>query len=397
MFFLKSIFAYWFFKYLKFRYAIKIATTSEEKEKIFKFRYQIYRTELQHTFLDKMTTTEGMLCDEYDDIANSMILYSGDIDNIQGTVRFSVWTKNSLPKQLSDKYFLTENMLNNLNSIGEIRFLQISKKYRKSLLLYTLLGYLYELYCKQPHFDPDVYFHDCQPGLIVNYIRFGSYNYTNKMIFKELGILQIPLAYNPFDFKQLSKSKSLLCSLARYYCYKYKKQVSADIYSYKARDFSTFLPHINLHVTTTMLAQYQKNILTSDLQTLFLDITKISNKWLVLSVSHDTPIITQGILDYDMFLLLEGKLGVYTNEICFATLEPGHIFGEMALLGAKHIRYTSVVSLTDVKVLLIPRNFLHMLEKHNLKSANQFLHILCNSLILKLLATNAVLQKKLTD
>lgn len=388
MFYLRSFLLRFIFPFLYKIYSIKIALTKEEKEKIFKFRYQTYRVELNHYFLDENQIEKDMLFDEEDFSDNTLILYVGDIDNIIGTIRISVWDKNKFPKNVQKKYFLDDNSMAQFKKIGELRFFQIKKEYRTSLLGLALMLYFVKLGQEEKKFLADIFLCDCQPGLLKHYMNLGCFSYTDKVIFKEYGILQIPLAVIPYDYVYMRKAHSITYHLSKY-CYNtYNKVLSPEQRPlFKNNTLST----LSLQLNQSQIDFYRSHFIKKDSVSNFNFIIENIRNVLVLSIESGAIVIKKDIQDYDCYLLLDGKLGIFIGNLQIAELQPGDIFGEMALLSERHRRFANVIALTDAKVLFISKNALYVLEKKSPKIAIQFLHILCKHILKKIHSSNSAL------
>ncbi|MBA3660199.1 MAG: cyclic nucleotide-binding domain-containing protein [Gammaproteobacteria bacterium] len=373
-------------------YRVNVARTLEEKQKVFKFRYDIYRVELAYEFLDTRSK-DGMFYDDYDFMDNTLILYSGDIDHITSTVRLTVWDKEHLPKKILENFNLKESMVDKINRLGEYHFFQVRKDYRRSLLAIVLLIYTCKAVIDQPQLTPDLIFFNCQPGLIKYYLAMGAYPYTHEVIHREYGLLQIPLAMPSFDLTNLKKNHCLSYHCVKYYAKKLKKNAPFAIYQSATRNAANVLHPISLYLTPAETKKFGEMISKKNHRERYAFIVSLMKNIVLLSVEKNTPILRKNLVDFDMYLIVEGSMGIFLNERVIAKLIPGDIFGEMALLAEHHRRYTEVTALTDSKIILIPRNFIKELQTKNLALANEFLHLLCNSLIDKLEASNRLLAK----
>lgn len=370
-------------------YKIKIAKTKEEKIAVLKFRYQIYCQELSYQFLNKQISKDNLLCDEFDFTANTIILYSGDIKDISGTIRFTTW-KNNFPKKIIEKYKITDAILAQIKSIGEIRFLQVKDDYRKGLLGLALMFALYKINGDYVDMVNDLTFCDCMPGLISKYLKFGAFAYSKSFIYEEMGILQIPLAIATFDLQFLRREKCFTYYIAKHNFKKYQRKLSSKA-RVKPKTYIDLIPHYQLIFKPQQITFYRDNIANEKFKHYFDDIIRLLRKVIVIPIMPNIPLIKRDIIDYDLYLLLEGKLGVYINGKLIATLHPGNILGEMAFLDKQHKRHADVITLTESKILIIPRNFLNYLKRRNPQAANELLSLIARCLLDKLITANHVI------
>ncbi len=70
------------------------------------------------------------------------------------------------------------------------------------------------------------------------------------------------------------------------------------------------------------------------------------------SVAKNTPLLREGEVSNEIYLILRGKVAVVKNDQQLATLESGAVIGEMALID-RSPRSASVVTLEDSKFLVL--------------------------------------------
>lgn len=387
---LKSLLWFIMFQFYRRYYNIKLAVTPEEKEKVFKFRHKIYMMELNYHALDMETPEEGHLYDEIDLSNNSLILYSGDIDNIIATLTLHIYDTNNVPTKFRSHYYLTDKILNCFKNIGELRYFQILPQYRtKKFLALSLFTYLYMIQAKMnAQHTPEVIFATCFPGLLNKYLRIGCYHYINKMSF-DLNVLLIPLAYSPFDMEYLRKQKNINYIPALYYKNQLKSQrIKLSTYE---------LPKISFIYSREEVRNYIRNIQNESNQNFLSFLLDTLPRLIILPVTKDKPVLKKDVLDYDMYFLIEGQLGVYQDDHLVATLSPGNLIGEMALLAETHKRHSDVYSLTEAKLILIPRNWIQKLERKNKPAYNRLMKFLIDSLISKLVESNKIIIQNLKN
>ncbi len=81
------------------------------------------------------------------------------------------------------------------------------------------------------------------------------------------------------------------------------------------------------------------------------------------SYSAGTTIFKAGDPRKFMYVVVEGEVDLYVNNVLVETVEPGGIFGEMALIELD-VRAASAVARTDCKVAMIDENrFSFMIER----------------------------------
>lgn len=317
-----------------------------------------------------------MLYDKYDFLASTVIFYSGDINNITGTLRITSWKIEEIPEDIIEQYSLDINALKKLNRVGEFGFFIVKDEFRHTLLNLYLLCSIYS-YDNNQFTANDAMLAYCMPGLLKHYLNLGVYCYKDILIFDEDGA-NIPTCFPVYDLKHHLKNKSIYYFLAKNCVDKAENKISV----------SQIISPISLYASYDQLMKYQDNIKTKTQLDDYKFIISALKNIIIISVKSNKPIIKKAILDYDIYFLVEGKLGVFLNENKIAELTPGDLFGELGLLDEKHVRQADITAVEDSKILVIPRSLLLQLEKHNKDNAIKLLHILCNSLSRKLKRSN---------
>lgn len=370
---------------MKRHYQLGVATTPEEKEEVYKFRYQIYRQQLNHTFLDHGSQLE-LLTDEFDDSNNSVILYAKHNGKIIGTLRVCAFKNHELPKSIIEKYSISQNMIDAVPYLGEFRFFEINKEYAKTSLALALLSFMGEQLSKK--YSPEMLlFSCCQPGLLHYYFRLGCFYYTDKIFTVDFPILEIPLAYMMSDINFLKQQKAITYAFSKAMI---RKNVANELEMnvMTNRRYLNELPRINLYKTKKELEPYKENIASIKSRKRLDFILSVLRQILVIHLPPNSIVITKDVVDYDIYVLLEGKLGVMHDNELMAEIKAGDIFGEMALFDDHHKRSNDIKTLTEVKIMVIPRSTMDWLERKHVENANKLLKILNQSITEKLLESN---------
>jgi len=101
----------------------------------------------------------------------------------------------------------------------------------------------------------------------------------------------------------------------------------------------------------------------------------------IMNVDPGTAIITQGNIDYSLFILLEGEVIVTKKEfprLVVATLEPGAVFGEISSL-SNGPRLSNIIAKDKVKVLKLKVELFDTLTlTTQVKLNKQFIQVLVN-------------------
>lgn len=371
-------------------HSLKSPLTDDEREKIFKYRYNIYFNEFAFQF--KLTDVhQTSMYDEWDFANNTIIIYATRKNEIIGTIRLVIWQKNDVPEDIKHRYNLDENLLKQLNIVGELRYFQISKKYRRSLLGLALLDALYAASNKNPAMMPDMIIFDTFIGLVPAYQQSGAYIYTRKTPAE--GVYLVPLAINPYDVPYLKQAKSVTRFLATWYLYLAKKKTTREQYLQKAKTYIDRIPHYPLYLTKEQIDSYRSHLETEEMRVTY-DFFILSLKNVIaLTIPAKTTLAKKDMVDIDMFFLLKGVVGVFINKKEVARLHAGDIVGEISMFHPEHTRRADLKSLTEIELLFIPRSLLFKIIKKDPKKAIKLLQTLCINLSYKLIKSNTKLIK----
>ena len=163
---------------------IAVATTLEEKLKIYHLRYQIYAEEMHKRF-PNMDHLNQLLYDELDDWG--ILLYAKSGSDIIGTLRINIGEATDFSpfwvQALSLRRF---TQFNNTQKFAYTSKFMVLPAYRNSTVPYLLSSKSYEIYCKhQVSFSFGV----CNFHLIRLYEQFGFQRFGRNFVDEGYGLL----------------------------------------------------------------------------------------------------------------------------------------------------------------------------------------------------------------
>src|SRR5262245_59029285 len=142
---LKNIFNY----FVRDKDLVKIATTDEEKEMVFRFRYKIYVEQMKKSHMKFIDHDKKMVYENYDFEKDTIILYLGDLQKIKGSLTLRIWDKGNIPKS-EEKKFNTAQFSNIEDFIVcEGCYFMIDAQGRGADTFTLLFNALYELMIKR--------------------------------------------------------------------------------------------------------------------------------------------------------------------------------------------------------------------------------------------------------
>jgi predicted GNAT family N-acyltransferase len=335
---------------------IRIACSREEKEAIYRFRYQIYVDEMgkRLTYADN---AQRMLYDEMDEDADHyMVVAAGEVVasarlNQGGGAAFS-------------EHWRRVYRLGRWNGFPAERLsissrLMVAVPWRGSAVLSGLLLKLFE-----HSRDHGVQFNflNCSPSLLEFYEQLGYRRYADGFVDEDVGY-RIPMVFMTEDADFMRLVRSPFWRLARklpsspagtewfeqhfpgHATHVNKRLIDADV-------FWDMLEH-NLHADPTKSISLLAD-LTDEEAHQFLETGT------VLPCKAGDVVIRPGDVGDEMFVVLEGVVEVWGGSeqkpLSLAILGPGQVFGEIAFV-SKIPRTARVVADTDVRLLILTQAF----------------------------------------
>lgn len=98
-----------------------------------------------------------------------------------------------------------------------------------------------------------------------------------------------------------------------------------------------------------------------------------------IEVKKGETIIRKGSMGSSMFIIFEGKVKVHDEDHNIATLGPGEVFGELAVLDPEP-RMASVTALEDTKLFKIEQDIFYEMMAEQINVAKGIMRVLCKRL-----------------
>ncbi|MGC8739196.1 MAG: cyclic nucleotide-binding domain-containing protein [Candidatus Hydrogenedens sp.] len=111
------------------------------------------------------------------------------------------------------------------------------------------------------------------------------------------------------------------------------------------------------------------------------EVHKLMKQGLVVHFQKDEVIFYQGSIGSQVYLIIQGSIGIYQGEKEIVQLGEGEIFGEMALL-TKQPRSATAKAIMDSSLLVFSETSFERLltKKTAVRLLLNIIHILCNRL-----------------
>jgi hypothetical protein len=168
---------------------VYVASSPEEREAIFGFRYQVYVRELGRE-LGHVDHARRMVHDAEDDRPYTTLLYCRDGDAVTGTLRVSHWAPGQVPEREWNKFSMRRfDGLRELRT-AELGRLMSASAERGQLVCVALVAGMYQLLVES--YDTDVMFASCPSGLVSRYLMLGLRVYGGCVVATPDGV-EVPL------------------------------------------------------------------------------------------------------------------------------------------------------------------------------------------------------------
>ena len=320
-----------------------LATTREEREAIYRLRYDVYTRELSKGFLTTEDHTRGWIKDPEDEQERVSLFYTGTPDAMTGTLRLQVWEPGCVPEVVARRFSLRLFPEIQDQRLSEAARLVIRPDQRGGHLLPTLAAAAVE-HAVLAH-DVFICFLYCSPGLVHAYMRLGFRPYPGFVIPNEDGI-RLPMVMVSADLPHLQTLNSPLFPVAERVLAAREPLPDTAKFLDAVRDlqghYETDPQRVWLEVSDHLRPGPETR------SALLQDLTEEQARALcscgfVLDVPEHKVVMRQGLVERELYLALTGRYELLMEDLAFAEL------------------VATVRSLTPGRAMVLDRNFLERL------------------------------------
>lgn len=336
---------------------IKVASSDEDRERIFRFRYDVYVTEMGKSPAEA-DHQKKIIRDELDDDAH--LLYAEDEGQIVGTVRLNCRSKKKFPDVWEQRYDLANFAPSFGDHISMTSRMMVAKDYRGSSVPAALVGAVYSAGREMgSKFD----FCNCAPSLLEFYEQIGFRRFTDGFMDEDNGY-HVPLVMLVRDTQYLRQVRSPLYRVARNFEHEpetgewFQKTFPshAGIANSRSRNTDEFWKQLSDQLAAPPAECIPLFESLSDEE-----VSGFLRSGTVLSLQPGDRIIRQGDVGDEMYIILSGVAEAVSRkedqEHSLAIMSKGQIFGEVAFISTA-VRSADVNALTEMQVLIISKGFL---------------------------------------
>lgn len=365
------------------KYEIRLATSKEELEKIYRFRYDVYVEEMGKEFKGA-NHDQKMLTDELDDAGK--IFYVDTPDGIACTIRSNTLDHPNIPDFYHSAYDLKQFSEFSASSLTQTSRLMVAPNWRRSKILGRFLNHVFEAGVGS---GSKLDFCYCAPCLVRLYEYLGYRQYKENFVDPDVGY-RIPLVLVGDDLDHLENVRSPLLRIA-------KKHIEK---TEVAPWFRERFPHAGKFIGSQPMPddhywEHVSDALHDDSVMLFNELseeeiqTVLKNTTVTRCKPGDT-VVRSGEVGKEMFFILDGAAEIRKTvdgiEHALITLGRSQVFGEIAFL-SETPRSADVVALTDLEVLILTQDNLKTLMNSLPEISNKVLFNLSLTLCDRLRST----------
>lgn len=351
---------------------IHVATTREELDAVYRFRYTIYYEEYGRQ-IGNPDHERRFVTDPHDEADFSTILYSGTPEDITGTVRLRHWRPGEVPEH--ELHEMSMDMLPGIEQrhTSEIGRFMIRRSLRGRLLLASFARESYDLLCGKH--ESELSFCYCAPGLINYYRKLGARPFGGRLVHTPDGMM-VPLVSVLSDYEYYKRNGSPLAPLVKRHFGRGKRAV-IDLAPYRDL-FESDSGSLELD-SEKIWDELQEAVTEEDHEAPFLEslpeplMRKLTQKGFIINVDAGALVLREGYGEEEMYLILDGVFEAAAGERRLALMGKGELFGEIAFFVPGHRRTASVKAVTEGRVLALRGRTLRQLIDAEPAAAAQLL------------------------
>ncbi|TRZ98426.1 MAG: hypothetical protein D4R84_03680 [Rhodocyclaceae bacterium] len=340
--------------------SVREAVTREEREAVYRLRYNVYIGELKRKFPDA-DHGRKWLHDNEDEKPHTTILYTGTLANMTGTLRVRTWGPGQVPPRESKWWSMERFPGIEAMTTAELGRLTVRPDARGRLILPALLRTAYE-HCAGAR-RVDLAFCFCSPGLVRNYQRLGMSPFGGRLVDSGTGSIQIPLVTVLSDAAHFKRCGSFLEPVVKKY-FGPGKRTPLDTAPLRKIIDTDEIP-VESDPAKVWEAVEEAFDPERSSET-FIDacafaMKKLTRSGFVLNLKEGELLLREGISEKEVFVILDGAFEVFQAKRQICILAKGDLLGEVAFFSPSGQRTASVRALTKGRLLVLRRKFLQEL------------------------------------
>jgi CRP-like cAMP-binding protein len=350
-----------------------VASSQEELEAIWRFRYEVYIEELKRDYPDA-DHDRRWLRDDDDEQPYAVNLYLGPLDQIVGVQRLLVWPPGEIPEDYHQLFSMDVFPGIEDAVIAEAGRLMIRPTARGTDVFPQLVNAMREQWVER---DVKMCFLYCVPGLVKHYrMTLGARPYDGHLIPAGFGV-GIPMVVIVSDQQSLGAFDVTVSEQGA------GESGAPEKAGFDVSRFAHVLEGDSVPVKLDEAAVwelFQHQLLEDESATpAFLNslsaeaVRRLTSSGFILKPSPGDVIAKRGTEEREMYVILDGVFEVISQDKRLAILEKGDLIGEISFFSQTGERCASVRAVTKGEVLVLRRNFLKELTRIDPEAGFQIL------------------------
>jgi hypothetical protein len=353
-----------------------IATTQEERRAIQAFRYSIYVEELGKTVVNA-DHTHKRIADAADNADNAVLIYTGSVADITGSVRIEFFGPGEVPKAVRNRFSMDRFEDIDLHGVSVSSRMTVDRSLRGKLVLPAIARAAYRLCVERGVVFDFIY---CAPGLVTAWRRLGYRPFGGDPVASADG-LRIPLAGAIYDVDFFRSVRSPLASIARNAAREgcFDAAPASAWASHFDPDNAGLLTELDRVHHAVRDALFRNGNWGSRLFAGLSDdeVRLVVSRGFVIDVPDSRPLTRERLAEREIFLILDGTCRVQRGHCAVAGLQRGDVFGEMAQFLDSGRRTATVYSQGPARLLVLRRNALAEISAEDPRLATKLMRNLC--------------------
>ncbi len=336
---------------------VHVARTAEERTAVYRMRYRVYVEEQHDLNFPGIDHARREIRLPDDDEPTTKQFYTGTPPDITGTLTVHVLDPRRLPPGFHQDFSLDRFPTLGDRPIAHVGFLMTDRTFRGTANVVALTsGAVGRIVAED---QVEVMFSVCAPGLLRGYQRFGLRPYGGAVFSSHRG-MQIPVAGITADLNHVRRCASpWYPTLAR---------LGAEG-RLPRREFASLLPsfgrsgveldpaRVRARVEAAM-ARHPMPVLAALPERTR---RRILGGAFIFDIASGLSMLVDGLVNRDVFILLEGGLEVSRDGRLLRTLGAGEVIGEIGFFSESGQRSARVRSIAPGQVLHLSHGFLRRL------------------------------------
>jgi len=353
--------------------SVRRATTEDEREAIYRFRYEVYVHEL-HRRIGGVDHERRMVRDTHDESGGTIHLYVGPPSSIVGVMRVEPWAPGAVPTALFEEYSMAAFPGIAGLATAELARLMVRPSARGRLVVPSLLRASYELLTRDH--GTQLAFGSCRPGLVAHYNRLGFRTYEGRLMPDSEGI-SLPIVMVCADPEHLERAGAPMADIARA-SFGPAGRPPLDMAPYAALFRQTNASVVTDATQVWLDMQSELMLGSTEAPALLagLDegvVRRLAAFGVVVEVPAGALITREGHVERELFVILEGCFEAFSGERVFSRMNKGEAFGEVAFFRGGGERSASVRAQTDGRLVVLRRSALAELGRVDPAAAHTLL------------------------